>query len=70
MKNLLQRLDPKLKTKLDLISLEFDATGRLITKALESTNNVYELNFLTMSHMALFLKIDLNDFYTIFDHND
>ena len=70
MKNLLQRLDPEVKIKLDLVILEYPDTAQVITDALKEVDNVYQLSFGTMSQMQMFLGIDLDSFYYIFDHND
>ena len=70
MKNLLQRLDPEVKTKLDLVILEHPDTAQIITDSLTATDNVYKLSFGTMSYMQMFLGIDLDSFYYIFDYND
>jgi hypothetical protein len=69
MKNLLQRLSPEVKTKLDLLIEEFPHTAKRIVKELETNNNVFDLNFMTMSLMQKFLSVNLDDFYFIFEHD-
>ena len=69
MKNLLQRLSPDVKTKLDLLIEEFPHTAERIVKELENNNNVFDLNFMTMSLMQKFLSVNLDDFYFIFEHD-
>lgn len=69
MKNLLQRLNPDVKTKLDLLIEEFPYTAKTIVKELETKDNVYDLNFMTMSLMQKFLSVNLDDFYFIFENN-
>ena len=69
MKNLLQRLNPEIKTKLDLLIEEFPYTAKTIVKELETKDNVYDLNFMTMSLMQKFLSVNLDDFYFIFEHD-
>ena len=70
MKNLLQTLQPDLKDKLDLMILQYPHSARTIVQELEATDNVFDLNFLTMSLMQKFLSVKLDDFYYIFEHDD
>lgn len=65
--NLLQRLTPEVKTKLDLLTEQYPFTAERLTKQLEANNNVFDLNFLTMSLMQKFLSVKLDDFYYIFE---
>lgn len=67
--NLLQRLTPEVKTKLDLLNEEYPFTAEKINFQLEANNNVFDLNFLTMSLMQKFLSVKLDDFYYIFEHD-
>lgn len=67
--NLLKRLTPEVKTKLDLLNEEYPFTAERIIFQLEATDNVFDLNFLTMSLMQKFLRINLDDFYYIFEHD-
>ena len=69
MKNLLQRLTPEVKTKLDLLIEEYPYTAEKIVDVLKETDNVFDLNFLTMSLMQKFLSVNLDDFYFIFEHD-
>ena len=69
MKNLLQRLTPEVKTKLDLLIEEYPYTAEKIVTELESKDNVFDLDFLTMSIMQKFLSVNLDDFYFIFEHD-
>jgi len=69
MKNLLQRLTPDVKAKLDLLIEEYPYTAEKIVTELESKDNVFDLNFLTMSLMQKFLSVNLDDFYFIFEHD-
>ena len=69
MKNLLQRLTPEVKTKLDLLIEEYPYTAEKIVDVLKETDNVFDLNFLTMSIMQKFLSVNLDDFYFIFEHD-
>ncbi len=67
--NLLQRLTPEVKTKLDLLTEQYPYTAETLTKQLEANNNVFDLNFLTMSLMQKFLSVKLDDFYYLFAHD-
>ena len=67
MKNLLQKLKPDLKDKLDLMILEYPHSARTIVQGLEATDNVYDVTFLTMATMQKFLSVKLDDFYFIFE---
>ena len=67
--NLLQRLTPEVKTKLDLLTEQYPYTAERLTKQLEANDNVFDLTFLTMSLMQKFLSVKLDDFYYIFEHN-
>lgn len=67
--NLLQRLTPEVKTKLDLLTEQYPFTAERLTKQLEANTNVFDLNFLTMSLMQKFLSVKLDDFYYIFEHD-
>ena len=67
--NLLQRLTPEVKTKLDLLTEQYPYTAERLTKQLEANDNVFDLNFLTMSLMQKFLSVNLDDFYYIFEHD-
>lgn len=69
MKNLLQRLTPEVKTKLDLLIEGYPYTAEKIVIELEANDNVFDLNFLTMSLMQKFLSVNLDDFYYIFEHD-
>jgi hypothetical protein len=69
MKNLLQRLTPDVKAKLDLLIEEYPYTAEKIVTELESNTNVFDLNFMTMSLMQKFLSVNLDDFYFIFEHD-
>jgi len=69
MKNLLQRLTPEVKAKLDLLIEEYPYTAEKLIKELEANDNVFDLNFLTMSLMQKFLSVNLDDFYYIFEHD-
>ena len=67
--NLLQRLTPEVKTKLEALNEEYPFTAERIIFQLEATDNVFDLNFLTMSLMQKFLSVNLDDFYYIFEHD-
>ena len=67
MKNLLERLTPEVKTKLDLLKEQYPYTASNIIKTLETNTKIYDLNFLTMSLMQKFLSVKLDDFYYIFE---
>jgi len=67
--NLLQRLTPEVRTKLDLLTEQYPFTAERLTKQLEANDNVFDLNFLTMSLMQKFLSVKLDDFYYIFEHD-
>mgnify|MGYP000489223145 FL=1 len=67
--NLLQRLTPEVKTKLDLLTEQYPFTDQTLIKQLEANDNVFDLNFLTMSLMQKFLSVKLDDFYYIFEHD-
>ncbi len=67
--NLLQRLTPEVRTKLDLLTEQYPFTAERLTKQLEANHNVFDLNFLTMSLMQKFLSVKLDDFYYIFEHD-
>ena len=67
--NLLQRLTPEVKTKLEALNEEYPFTAERIIFQLEATDNVFDLNFLTMSLMQKFLSINLDYFYYIFQHD-
>ena len=67
--NLLQRLTPEVKTKLEALNEEYPFTAERLIKQLEATDNVFDLNFLTMSLMQKFLSVKLDDFYYIFEHD-
>ena len=67
--NLLKRLTPEVLTKLEALNEEYPFTAERIIKQLEATDNVFDLNFLTMSLMQKFLSINLDDFYYIFEHD-
>jgi hypothetical protein len=69
MKNLLQRLTPDVKAKLELLIEEYPYTAEKIVTELESKDNVFDLNFMTMSLMQKFLSVNLDDFYFIFEHD-
>ena len=69
MKNLLQRLTPEVKTKLDLLNEQYPFTAQNLIKQLEANDNVFDINFLTMSLMQKFLSVKLDDFYYIFEHD-
>ena len=65
--NLLKRLTPEVKTKLEALNEEYPFTAERIIFQLEATDNVFDLNFLTMSLMQKFLSVKLDDFYYIFE---
>lgn len=67
--NLLKRLTPEVLTKLVLLNEEYPFTAERIIFQLEATDNVFDLNFLTMSLMQKFLSVKLDDFYYIFEHD-
>ena len=67
--NLLKRLTPEVKTKLEALNEEYPFTAERIIFKLEETDNVFDLNFLTMSLMQKFLSVKLDDFYYIFEHD-
>ena len=67
--NLLKRLTPEVLTKLEALNEEYPFTAERIIKQLEATDNVFDLNFLTMSLMQKFLSINLDNFYYIFEHD-
>ena len=67
--NLLKRLTPEVLTKLQALNEQYPFTAERIIKQLEATDNVFDLNFLTMSLMQKFLSINLDDFYYIFEHD-
>ena len=67
--NLLQRLTPDVKAKLELLNEEYPFTAQNLIKQLEANDNVFDLNFLTMSLMQKFLSVNLDDFYYIFEHD-
>ena len=69
MKNLLQRLTPDVKAKLELLIEEYPYTAEKIATELESKDNVFDLNFMTMCLMQKFLSVNLDDFYFIFEHD-
>ena len=67
--NLLKRLTPEVLTKLEALNEEYPFTAERLIKQLEATDNVFDLNFLTMSLMQKFLSVKLDDFYYIFEHD-
>jgi len=67
--NLLQRLTPEVKTKLELLNEQYPFTAERLIKQLEANDNVFDLNFLTMSLMQKFLSVNLDDFYYIFEYD-